>query len=95
MRRIFLAVFAFVFAASLAAPLMAQGAPPQGAAGQPYAVEYYYKCQWGHQQEFLQALLEEPLSAAEEDPVHGSDFFGSRLRRRHTTPPKMAAGTIA
>ena len=36
---------------------VAQGAPPQAAAGQPYAVEYYYKVQWGHQQEFLQLFL--------------------------------------
>ena len=40
-----------------AAPLLAQGSPPQGAADQPYAVEYYYKTQWGHQQEFLQLFL--------------------------------------
>ena len=37
--------------------LHAQGAPPQGAANQPYSVEYYYKVQWGHQQEFLQLFL--------------------------------------
>jgi hypothetical protein len=37
--------------------LLAQGAPTQGAADQPYAVEYYYKTQWGHQQEFLQLFL--------------------------------------
>jgi len=30
-----------------------QGAPPQGGANAPYIVEYYYKVQWGHQQEFL------------------------------------------
>jgi hypothetical protein len=41
----------------LAQPLLAQGAPPQGAPDQPYAVEYYYKVQWGHQQEFLQLFL--------------------------------------
>jgi hypothetical protein len=41
----------------LAIPLLAQGAPPQSAAGQPYAIEYYYKCQWGHQQEFLSLFL--------------------------------------
>ena len=35
----------------------AQGAPPQGAADQPYIMEYYYKVQWGHQQEFLQLFL--------------------------------------
>lgn len=40
-----------------ARPLCAQGAPSQTAAGQPYAVEYYYKVQWGHQQEFLQLFL--------------------------------------
>jgi hypothetical protein len=40
-----------------AAPLFAQGAPPQGAADQPYTMEYYYKVQWGHQQEFLQLFL--------------------------------------
>ena len=40
-----------------AAPLSAQGAPPQGRAEQPYTMEYYYKVQWGHQQEFLQLFL--------------------------------------
>ena len=40
-----------------AMPLFAQGAPPQTAADQPYAMEYYYKTQWGHQQEFLQLFL--------------------------------------
>lgn len=37
--------------------LFAQGPPVQAAAGQPYVVEYYYKVQWGHQQEFLQLFL--------------------------------------
>src|SRR5437867_10424628 len=37
--------------------LVAQGAPPQGGADQPYTMEYYYKVQWGHQQEFLQLFL--------------------------------------
>jgi len=41
----------------LAQGLWAQGAPPQGAADQPYTLEYYYKVQWGHQQEFLQLFL--------------------------------------
>ncbi len=57
MRRILLAVIAALFAASYAAPLLAQGAPPQSAADQPYSIEYYYKCQWGHQAEFLQLFL--------------------------------------
>ena len=37
--------------------LLAQGAPPQGGANQPYTMEYYYKVQWGRQQEFLQLFL--------------------------------------
>ena len=46
------------FLLCLTAPAMlAQGAPPQGAADQPYTMEYYYKVQWGHQQEFLQLFL--------------------------------------
>ena len=42
---------------AFASPVLAQGAPPQGGANQPYTVEYYYKIQWGHQQEFLQLFL--------------------------------------
>src|SRR5712671_2969308 len=41
----------------LASPVMAQGSPPQAAASQPYVMEYYYKTQWGRQQEFLQLFL--------------------------------------
>ena len=41
----------------VASPLGAQGAPAQGGANQPYTMEYYYKVQWGHQQEFLQLFL--------------------------------------
>src|SRR5439155_9771080 len=58
------------FAVSLVAlPLLAQGAPPQGAANQPYTMEYYYKVQWGHQQEFLQLFLKNhyPLLRKEVD----------------------------
>ena len=43
--------------AVLSPALMAQGAPPQGGANQPYVMEYYYKVQWGHQQEFLDLFL--------------------------------------
>jgi hypothetical protein len=53
MRRILLALLLSVFAI----PVLAQGAPPQAAANQPYAIEYYYKVQWGHQQEFLNLFL--------------------------------------
>jgi hypothetical protein len=57
MRRVLLSVFAVFLAALIALPLMAQGAPPQAGADQPYAIEYYYKVQWGHQQEFLDLFL--------------------------------------
>ncbi|HSU31248.1 MAG TPA: hypothetical protein VLJ11_08430 [Bryobacteraceae bacterium] len=40
-----------------AALLFSQGAPPRATADQPYVVEYYYKTQWGHQEEFLQLFL--------------------------------------
>ena len=40
-----------------AQPAFSQGAPAQGAPDQPYTMEYYYKVQWGHQQEFLQLFL--------------------------------------
>jgi hypothetical protein len=57
MRRVLLSVFFVFLAASAGVTLMAQGAPPQGGADQPYTVEYYYKVQWGHQQEFLDLFL--------------------------------------
>jgi len=41
----------------VARPIFAQGSPAQVAPDQPYTVEYYYKAQWGHQQEFLQLFL--------------------------------------
>lgn len=41
----------------LANSAFAQGAPAQGGADQPYTMEYYYKVQWGHQQEFFQLFL--------------------------------------
>ena len=41
----------------LARPLLAQGAPPHAGPDQPYTVEYYYKVQWGHQQEFQDLFL--------------------------------------
>ena len=50
-------LFIMLVLCSFTVPLFAQGAPPQGAANQPYTMEYYYKVQWGHQQEFLQLFL--------------------------------------
>jgi len=46
-----------LFLGLLASPALAQGAPPQSGATQPYVMEYYYKTQWGRQQEFLQLFL--------------------------------------
>jgi hypothetical protein len=58
MRRVFFALpVLFSLLLMGGAALLAQGAPPQGAADQPYTVEYYYKVQWGHQQEFLDLFL--------------------------------------
>jgi hypothetical protein len=57
MRRIVLAVLAAVFAIVPAASALAQGSPAQAGANQPYTIEYYYKCQWGHQAEFLHLFL--------------------------------------
>lgn len=53
MRKLLLAMLISLFAR----PALAQGAPPRAAADQPYTVEYYYKVQWGHQEEFLQLFL--------------------------------------
>jgi hypothetical protein len=55
--RIVFALVGLAFAAGLAGRVWAQGAPPQSSAGEPYTIEYYYKCQWGHQQEFLDLFL--------------------------------------
>lgn len=57
MRKLLLPVFTVLLTLQFSAALMAQGAPPQGGADQPYTVEYYYKVQWGHQQEFLDLFL--------------------------------------
>lgn len=53
MRRILLAFLLSAFAL----PALTQGAPPSPAANAPYTIEYYYKVQWGHQQEFLTLFL--------------------------------------
>ena len=57
MRRVLSVLFFLVITCSVAAPVLAQGAPPQGGADQPYTIEYYYKVQWGHQQEFHDLFL--------------------------------------
>jgi hypothetical protein len=57
MRRLAFVFFALTLALPFAQPAKAQGAPAQNGADQPYTVEYYYKVQWGHQQEFLNLFL--------------------------------------
>jgi hypothetical protein len=67
MRNLIVAVF--LLTATL--PLACQGAPPQGGANEPYAVEYYYKTQWGHQQEFLQLFLKNHYPLLKKDAESG------------------------
>jgi hypothetical protein len=50
-------VFLLAALAFLSPALLAQGAPPQGSADQPYVMEFYYKVQWGRQKEFLDLFL--------------------------------------
>jgi hypothetical protein len=50
-------LFLSLLLTSISLPALAQGAPPQASADQPYTMEYYYKVQWGRQQEFLQLFL--------------------------------------
>lgn len=57
MRRVLPAVVSLLLACFFTASAFAQGAPAQGGADQPYTIEYYYKVQWGHQQEFLSLFL--------------------------------------
>lgn len=57
MRTFLLAALSLVVAVAGSRPLTAQGAPPQSGSDQPYTVEYYYKVQWGHQNEFLNLFL--------------------------------------
>jgi len=57
MRRIVWTMVLLAVALLAGKSVWAQGPPQQGGAGQPYTVEYYYKVQWGHQQEFLDLFL--------------------------------------
>jgi hypothetical protein len=74
MRKLLLAVVLAV--GSL--PLMAQGAPPQNAAGSPYTMEYYYKVQWGHQEEFLQLFLKNHYSLLKKS-VQAGKFLSVKI----------------
>jgi hypothetical protein len=65
------AALTFFLLVVFAPGLLAQGAPPQGAAEKPYAMEYYYKVQWGHQQEFLQLFLKNHFPLLQESQKSG------------------------
>src|SRR5499425_3746897 len=60
-----------LFCAIIAPALAAQGAPPQGGADKPYAMEYYYKVQWGHQKEFLDLFLKNHFPLLQENQKSG------------------------
>jgi len=63
----------------LAAPsTFAQGAPPQGAPNTPYVMEYYYKVQWGHQQEFLNLFLKNHYPLLEKR-IESGDFLSVKI----------------
>lgn len=57
MRRFLFGALYVIVSVGMARSAWAQGAPPQAKADQPYTIEYYYKVQWGHQQEFLNLFL--------------------------------------
>jgi len=57
MRKILWTMVLLAVVALAGTAVWAQGPPPQGGEGQPYTMEYYYKVQWGHQQEFLDLFL--------------------------------------
>ena len=69
MRRLIVLAVLLAVAVLTAATARAQGAPPQGGTNAPYTVEYYYKTQWGHQQEFLDLFLKNhyPMLKRERD----------------------------
>ena len=73
--RLFLSFALSLFAA---ASICAQGAPPQGAANNPYAMEYYYKVQWGHQQEFLNLFLKKYYPLLQER-IKSGDFLSVKI----------------
>ena len=82
MRSLLLTLLLSVFALSL----FAQGAPPQASADQPYTMEYYYKVQWGRQQEFLQLFLKNHYPLLQKN-VESGRMISVRIEQpaNHTT----------
>src|SRR5271169_6998807 len=70
----------------MAGLLLGQGAPPQGAPDLPYTMEYYYKVQWGHQQEFLQLFLKNHYPLLQKN-VEGGRMLSVKIETpaNHTT----------
>ena len=71
-------VLQFLLLVLFALPLVAQGAPPQNAPDQPYVMEYYYKVQWGHQQEFLNLFLKNHYPLLEKR-IESGDFLSVKI----------------
>ena len=69
--------------------LFAQGAPPQGAANKPYVMEYYYKVQWGHQQEFLNLFLKNHYPLLQKR-VESGDFLSVKIETPSNHMPEEA-----
>ena len=67
MRRLLFALALCIPAATVAG----QGSPPQTGASDPYVMEYYYKTQWGRQQEFLQLFLKNHYPLLQEEQKSG------------------------
>jgi hypothetical protein len=67
-----------IFLLLLGPALFAQGAPPQGSANAPYVMEYYYKVQWGHQQEFLNLFLKNHYPLLQKR-VESGDFLSVKI----------------
>ena len=84
MRKICLVLLLSMFSVALAA----QGAPPQTAADQPYTMEYYYKVQWGHQQEFLQLFLKNHYPLLKDDVTTGRALSVKIETPAHHMPEK-------
>jgi hypothetical protein len=82
MRNLLLALLVSV----CAQPLLAQGAPPQLAADHPYSMEYYYKVQWGHQQEFLELFLKNHYPLLQKN-IEGGRILSVKIETpaNHTT----------
>jgi hypothetical protein len=69
--------------------LFAQGAPPQGAANKPYVMEYYYKVQWGHQQEFLNLFLKNHYPLLQKR-VESGEFLSVKIETPSNHMPEEA-----